>query len=98
MDKIVAIVFYIVLGSATIGAAWMIDAGQNQPVAKAAEVKSPVINLNASDFDESKNLKDAVDRLSKPVPKPTTEGMLNQLQPTVKNQETPELPQWFAAV
>ncbi len=92
MEKRIAAVFYVALGIITIGFTWLFDANQNQP-AVATEVKSPVINLNASDFDESKNLKDAVDRLSKSVEKPTTNGSIDQLQPALKNQDSAKLPQ-----
>jgi hypothetical protein len=92
MEKLVAIAFYVVVGAGAIGAAWAFDASQNQPTASAAEVKSQSIELEASDFDESKNLKDAVERLSKPVQKPTTSSNIDQLQPAVKNQDATKLP------
>jgi hypothetical protein len=94
MDKKIAVAFYIALGVVGISLAWLLDGGQGQPTSPSTEVKQPSIELKAEDFNESPNLKNAIDRLSQPVQKPTANGALEQLQPAAKQQQdTDQLPQ-----
>ena len=93
MIRSVTFIVYIALGLIAITSAWLLDNAMNQPPVAPTEVKQQTINLSPDDINESKNLKDAVERLSQPVQKPTTGDNLLQLQPATTDQGGSERPQ-----
>lgn len=87
MDKLVAGLFYLGLGVIAVSLTWWFEADHSSTPSQpeSSEVKSNSIKLDESDFEgENPNIQEAIDQLTKPVPKPGTDQTGEQLQPATK--------------